>query len=416
MKLLITSLFLFASLSASTQTLTLTVSNDKDYDKNDEPVVFRFKDNKKIKGEVTTAYVKNNLGIIPSQLDDLDDDLRYDELFFVTNIPAHSKKTFTIVLNEDSQAAVEVEGDIEANPRIYTALQLRDKKNLHPNVRRVEAAGSSNVFNDIYMHGMTIESELVGYRIYFDQRQNIDLYGKKLRRIELPVTQFYTSAEQLAQDYGTDALWAGQAIGCGSFKDTKDGAPHNWTDVAVRGQRVVTAGPLRTIVELYDLGVKKADTGDVFDMYQQYTLVAGHRDIRVDIRFEDRTKLKAKKLFCTGVQKVGVTATDSVRQGHNPEGILLPEGLAASWGCDYPDMGKKQLWAPEAIGMAVYVPKQYITSQHESELDYTYIVHPSSNNTLHYWVTFCDAKEKEGYHNAKEWFEYLKTWKASLSE
>lgn len=416
MKYLIPAFLLTLSLSATAQTLTLKVTNPSSIDRKDEPVAVKFREQKSIKSEVIKAYVTGEKGIVPSQLDDLNGDLRYDELFFVTDIPAHTTQTFTITLNADTPEAAEVKTSLEASPRIYTALQLRDKKDLHPDVRRVEAAGSSNVFNDIYMHGMTIESELVGYRIYFDQRQNIDLYGKKLRRIELPLTQFYTSAEQLAQDYGVDVLWAGQAIGCGSFKDSKDGEPQNWTDVAVRGQRVVTTGPLRTIVELYDLGVKKADTGDVFDMYQQYTLVAGHRDVKVDIRFEDRTASKTAKQFCTGVQKVGVTATDSVRMGHASAGIIRPDGIAASWGCDYPDMGKKQLWGPEPIGMAVYVPSANITSQHESELNYTYTVRPNSDNTLHYYLTFCAAKEKDGYHTSQEWFASLDGWKTTVSE
>ena len=448
MKYLIPAFLLTLSLSATAQTLTLKVTNPSSIDRKDDPVAVKFREQKSIKSEVTKAYVTGEKGIVPSQLDDLNGDLRYDELFFVTDIPAHTTQTFTITLNADSPEAAEMKKSLEASPRIYTALQLRDKKDLHPDVRRVEAAGSSNVFNDIYMHGMTIESELVGYRIYFDQRQNIDLYGKKLRRIELPLTQFYTSAEQLAQDYGVDVLWAGQAIGCGSFKDSKDGEPQNWTDVAVRGQRVVTTGPLRPIVELYDLGVKKADTGDVFDMYQQYTLVAGHRDVKVDIRFEDRTASKTAKQmigiadvmikngqktilitrlskenaeeigkqFCTGVQKVGVTAEDSVRMGHKSEGMLRKDGVVASWGCDYPDMGKKQLWGPEPIGMAVYVPSANITSQHESELNYTYTVRPNSDNTLHYYLTFCAAKEKDGYHTSQEWFASLDGWKTTVSE
>ena len=37
-----------------------------------------------------------------------------------------------------------------------------------------------------------------------------------------------------------DVLWAGNAIGCGSFKDWKGGKPENWTEVGVRGQRIVT--------------------------------------------------------------------------------------------------------------------------------------------------------------------------------
>ena len=180
---------------------------------------------------------------------------------------------------------------------------------------RVEAPGAVNIFNDIYMHGITLESELVGYRIYFDHRQNIDLYGKKFRRIELPETQFYTSAGQLSDGYGVDVLWAGQAIGCGSFKDWKKGKPETWADVGVRGQRVVTTGALRTVVEVYDLGVK-GEKELTYDMHQYYSLYAGHRDLQVDVRFTQTSEGKAfDKLFCTGVQKVGTTADGRPARG-----------------------------------------------------------------------------------------------------
>ena len=43
----------------------------------------------------------------------------------------------------------------------------------------------------------------------------------------------------------------------------------NWTDVAVRGQRVVTAGRLRAVVDVYDLGVTDGKGGR-YDVHQYY--------------------------------------------------------------------------------------------------------------------------------------------------
>lgn len=416
---------------AQVKTFHVEVSNPSDLDKVDESVVVKLKDVKKVDFSVRHASVSDNGSLIQCQLDDMDGDLENDELFFVTDIKAHETKTFEVKIAEQPLMPVYVAPKGKEN-RVYTALQFRDKKDRFPDLLRVEAKGTTDLFNDIYMHGVTIESELTGYRIYFDARQNIDLYGKKYRRIELPETQFYTSAEQLAQGYGVDVLWAGQAIGCGSFKRFEDGKPANWTDVALRGQRVVTQGPLRTVIEVYNLGVKGSQqnppgiakrTGVVakpiaYDVHQYYTLVAGHRDLKVDIKFKNANKAR----FCTGVQKVGVTATDSVRRGHKPEGIIREDGIIASWGCDYPDMGKKQLWGPEPIGMAVYVPTSYVRKSsvyrdelisHEDDLNYIYELCPVDNE-IHYNVTFCADKEEKGYHSAKEWFGSLDAWKKNI--
>jgi hypothetical protein len=395
------------ALMAQVRTLQVTVTNDWAKDKVDEPVVVKLKEIKKLAFEVKTASVHVDGQEVPCQLDDMDGDLRADEVFFLYSFKALETKVFEVTLS-----AQESEKDVK--PRIYCALQLRDKQDKHPDVLRVEAPGKSNIFNDIYMHGVTLESDVVGYRIYFDHRQNIDLYGKKQRRIELPVTQFYTSEEQLAQGYGVDVLWAGDAIGCGSFKDWKKGQLENWTEVGVRGQRVVTTGPLRTVVEVYDLGVREEEL--IYDMRQYYTLYAGHRDMQVEVQFTPSIgkKLFEKKFFCTGVQKVGETADEATRKGHNPQGFVKKEGLAASWGCDYPDMGKKQLWAPEPVGLAVYVPKEYISDTKENNLNYLFVVQPKKN-FLRYFVSFCADKEEKGFHSSKEWFASLDEWKDNVS-
>ncbi|MCH5174610.1 MAG: DUF4861 domain-containing protein [Prevotellaceae bacterium] len=388
--------------SAQVKTVRVTVTNDWSVDKVNDPVTVKLSEVKKIGFEVRGAKVTLQGREVPCQLDDMDGDLLVDEVFFLADIKAGETQVFDVEL-----LAKETESRVE--PRIYTALQIRDKQDKHPDVMKVEASGSSFLFNDIYMHGITIESELTGYRIYFDHRQNIDLYGKKFRRIELPETQFYTSVEQLAEGYGVDVLWAGNAIGCGSFKDWKDGKPENWTDVKVRGQRVVTAGALRTVVEVYDLGTK-AEDGTLYNMHQYYSLYAGHRDLKVDVIFDKMLD----KPFCTGVQKVGVTADDSVRRGHQSEGILRADGIAASWGCDYPDMGKKQQWPPEPVGLAVYVPTEYIVEAKEDELNYLYVLNAGKDAAIRYYVSFCADKEDKGYHSATEWFASLEEWKGSI--
>lgn len=404
-------LMLQVLLAASAQSLTVkvTLTNDWKEDKVDEPVVVKLGDMKKVDFEVKSASVKCKGKEIPCQLDDMDGNGLPDEVFFLADIKDKDTKTYEVKLSAKEEKAKKGE-----EPRIYTALQLSDKKDKHPDVMRVEASGKSDLFNDIYMHGITLESDVVGYRIYFDHRQNIDLYGKKYRRIELPVTQFYTSEAQLKEGYGVDVLWAGDAIGCGSFKDWKKGKPENWTNVGVRGQRVVTTGPLRTVVEVYDLGVREEDL--LYDMHQYYTLYAGHRDMQVEVQFTPSSgkKLFEKKLFCTGVQKVGETADETTRKGHKPQGFVKKEGLAASWGCDYPDMGKKQQWAPEAVGLAVYVPKEYVNDTKEDQLNYLCVVQPNKNR-LRYFVSFCADKEENGFHTAKEWFASLDDWKDQLS-
>ena len=178
---------MLCSVAASAQNVTIQVrvTNSWKEDKADEPVAVKFGDMKKVDFEVKSATVKCKGKDVPCQLDDMDGDLLPDEVFFLADIKGKDSKTYEVKLSAKEEKSKRV-----VEPRIYTALQFRDRKDLHPDVLRVEAPGTTDLFNDIYMHGVTMESDMVGYRIYFDKRQNIDLYGKKHRRIELPQTQF----------------------------------------------------------------------------------------------------------------------------------------------------------------------------------------------------------------------------------
>lgn len=185
-------LFAFIGLAesqAQNRDVKVTVNNPSDVDRHNEPVAVKLKDVKKLTFDVKKAEVRDAASgkKVQVQLDDMDGDRRTDEIFWLADVKAGETKTYVLSLKgkDDASGECDVEENINADDGkwTYTALQLRDKADKHPDVLKVEAPGKSNVFNDIYMHGMTVESDMVGYRIYFDHRQNIDLYGKRKRRI-----------------------------------------------------------------------------------------------------------------------------------------------------------------------------------------------------------------------------------------
>ena len=183
---------------AQQRTLQVTVSNPTSVAKTDAPVVIRFSEVKKLKFAVASASVKSNGTEIPCQLDDLNADRKNDELAFVVNLAANEIKNFDVTLSAEANVNSPLSGKLEgfAKARTYADMQLNDKKGKYPFITRLEAPGKVNVYSDLYHHGAAFESELTAYRIYFDHRQNIDIYGKVKRQLELPDTHFYTTAEQ----------------------------------------------------------------------------------------------------------------------------------------------------------------------------------------------------------------------------
>ena len=383
----------------SSKSFQVEVTNPTEYTKHQYPIVIDLNGICDINFPVNKAQVTFNNQIIPYQLDDIDGDGIKDELCFMCDIESNSKKLFTVHLSESMASS-------SFPIKVYNEMMLDDKRGNHPNISRLEAPGSSNIFNDLYHHGVAFESELTAYRIYFDNRQNIDIYGKRYCRLELSETHFYTDTLQQSKGYGNDVLWAGSSIGCGSLKLWDGSHFMNWNDVNIRGQRIVSCGPLRSIVEMYDLGVKVKDDVE-YDIHTYYTQYTGHRDICVDI-FLNRPILFP--FLCTGVQKIGNTPEAiSSNGGIYPKGFIF-NSLAASWGCDYPEMGKKSEFPPEAVGLGIYLPSEYIVSSNIDDNNYLLVIGKKGQHHVRYYVSFCASKEINGYHDASSWFDFLSAW------
>lgn len=93
--LLLCGLSVTAEAQETQKSFKVEVSNTWNKAKADEPVVIKLSEiNPQFR--VRSAVVMNGSEEIPSQLDDLNGDLRPDELAFVIDLPAKSKKTVTV--------------------------------------------------------------------------------------------------------------------------------------------------------------------------------------------------------------------------------------------------------------------------------------------------------------------------------
>jgi len=379
---------LAAGLSAMAQqkTFTVYVNNGSDRDRTDVPVVL---DVSKVRFEVKSATVKLNGREVPCQLDDMDGDFKADELVFLADVKAKRENRYKVNISGKGQQK-------EYTARVYANMGLNDKYGKYPTLQGIEAPGDSYIFKDVFPHGAEFESELTAYRVYVDNRQNIDLYGKRQRRLELEKTHFYSVQADLDAGYGNDVLWAGGSMGCGTLREYKNGSPVLIDNVKLRGQRIVAYGPLRTVVEMKDMGWNGNN------VKTRYLLYAGHREVEVQVRSD--APLRRWQL-CTGVQKVG----------GEPVGWARADGLAASWGTDYPDYGKKQLYAPEAVGLGVYVPDRYFDGASEDSLQYICKLKLDRRHFLKYYVAFCaDMEQEGGLHTADAWFAWLEKWREDM--
>lgn len=382
--------------NAETKTIKVKLTNPLNVKRSDVPVVVSLRD---VQFNVVDAVVKDGDREVSSQIDDLDRNLRNDELAFVIDMEAKGKKTLTVELYSDKQT--------ERNypRRTYGDMIVRDfktkKKNKFPGyIHSLSAPEGVDVFHLLHHHGADFESELVAYRVYFDERQTYDLYGKYNKQLELQTSQFYPDDEQLAAGYGDDVLWAGQTVGLGALRGWDGQKPTMVSPVKSRGQRMVASGPVRTIVELTDegwqLGVQ------TFNIRQNVIIYAGHRDCEVQV-YQDAPVKEVQ--FATGV----INLNDKMYSDH--------KGLVGDWGGNWPNGAKDSIAGKPKIvvGLAVNVPEKYVISEPANQKDqFLYTLGMKGSDRLTYNMAFTCDKETFGFKDAKEWFAWMKQWKKEL--
>ncbi|MBR2360503.1 MAG: DUF4861 domain-containing protein [Bacteroidaceae bacterium] len=376
--------------SVQEKELTLTVSNSWEEAKQNEPIVLNLEEvNPGF--NVQSVVVKEGTTEIPSQLDDLNGDGINDEVAFLLDMPAKSKRDITVSLSAEKS-------DKTYPAQVYAQMMLSDKKKTYPKIQSLTVPGESDVYNSLHHHGPAFESELVAYRIYFDKRQTVDIYGKSRKGFELAETLFYPTDEHKAQGYGDDVLWVGSTCGAGTLKGWENGKPAHIIP-ALRTECIRSYGPLRTVVDIIDTDWNYQ--GKTITMTTRYILYGGHRDARVEVSFAEPLE---DETFCTGVINV-----------KNSEHFSDHNGLTGCWGTDWPagandTIGRKL----ETVGLAVCIPNKNIKEEQPVTENLLYTVGAQGEKGFTYHISFASLRETFGFKNAQEWFAYMTQWKKEL--
>src|SRR5690349_18656128 len=165
---------------------------------------------------------------LPSQADDLDGDNKYDELAF--QIDLKPKQTHIVTIAYGETAAIQ---------------------RLRSDYPKRTAAKFTMKFD-----GLGWESESTAWRIYFDKRNAIDVWGKRRPGLYLEMFGAPEYVYHWESPLGRDIYRIGDAIGIGAVAALVDGKAVRVSDVAERKWRIVSAGPVRVIVELSYQGWK----------------------------------------------------------------------------------------------------------------------------------------------------------------
>jgi len=350
---------------------------------------------------VVAATVVVDGSEVPCQLDDLDGDGSNDELVFLTSHRAGQDLKAVITLKEQGTQKTYA-------PRVYAEMLLKHPKQKSQNgqntyISSLTVDGKANPYECLQHHGAAFETELTAYRIYFDHRQTVDIYGKYRQGLELRQTQFYPDSKQKAEGYGDDILWVGNTLGLGTLRGWDGKLPQMITDVDRRTQRVLASGPLRTVVEVVDERWTPAPGLLPLTATIRYTLWAGHRECEVAVLF-DRDASAYE--FCTGI--IHVKGATDFTDG---------QGTRACWGTDWPVSEKDSAGHKrETVGLGICVPQRFFVRDLPADADnYGMVVRPVGRQ-LNYVITFCSDNERGfGFHSAEAWFEEMRALRKTIS-
>ena len=281
-----------------------------------------------------------------------------------------------------------------------------------------------DTYHQLHHHGVAVESELMAYRIYFDKKQTIDPYCKRKPQLELAQSYWYPNDSLLAEGYGDDILRVSGTVGVGSVKYW-NGKLYHIEDVGERQQWIVKKRRNKATIAVCDVDWTVPDGNQddpekrkVVDLNVEYTMRAGHRDMRCDVFCSSPLHGGTEGgSLCTGVQTI------PAKGGKDTISIILPNGvLLASWGTDWP-VNDSAKYAKETVGLGVFIPKKYTGElKHDKQNNLCLLKSQITNHksqmcaTAHFYLTCCGAT-KENHpvaSSAEEWFAYLRRWAKSL--
>ncbi|MDN5213392.1 DUF4861 domain-containing protein [Fulvivirgaceae bacterium BMA12] len=243
--------------------------NSSDLSLEDHPVIVDRQSFKDVRGLPVVRGEDNK--IIPTQLEDVDQDGDWDQLIFQSSFGPGEKKVLRYDWVDRDQ---------------YPAFASRTQVYLGHSPER------NNVFNPVKSHirpqdhiaesqpylyqyeGPGWESELVAFRNYFDSRNGKDIFGKAKPKL-------YVDSIGLGEDYhalhdwGMDILKVGTSLGAGALAMLKNDSLYRLTGTGKASFTIISNGPVRSVFELRYKDWKV--NGSSYELVETITIWGGKR-------------------------------------------------------------------------------------------------------------------------------------------
>lgn len=229
------------------------------------------------------------------------------------------------------------------------------------------------------------ESNKIGYRLYLDWRNAIDIYGKKTYSIVLPqVGQDGFESYHHMSDWGMDILKVKKGLGIGSIGRWVDKEVLHFNNVEETTAKVENNASNSTIHVNYkgwETAGKKTDLSSTLTIFP-------------DDRYTKHTIQTSEALegISTGIVKLENTTKHGKTSANKKWAYIATYGV--------------QTLVPDHLGMAIFYPTNAVAKTFDWEQDHLIEFKPTTEAVSFYFLGAWE-KEKNGIKTEAEFIAYL---------
>jgi hypothetical protein len=215
---------------------------------------------------------------IPSQVDDLDGDGKWDEVVLITDFAAGETRKIKSEL-----VVVTDYPEFEKRTNLRLGIKLED--GTFPEVDNYRALPCNDGF-EIIAQGESVswENDKIGFRVYFDCRNVKDLFGKLKPGLIIDIinTPEIPNYHNLS-DWGMDVLHCGSSLGSGGLAILKNDSLYRLGSTEVYEYQKIVEGPVRSVFELRYSGWDV--NGEKLKAVERITIYPGKYWFESDVTF-----------------------------------------------------------------------------------------------------------------------------------
>ena len=328
--------------------LTIILSNASDIELIDKPIIIKRKSIDKTGTAVGFPILINKTDTIASQVNDLDGDGKWDELFVVANFAAKEKKNVQLKwVNEAPKFPV----------RTSVRFGKREAENLSVQPATTESVNAHQVYKTLGFQkyqtdGPSWENDKVGFRHYLDGRNAKDVFGKRKpaitpENVGISTTGAVEDNYHQMHDWGRDIFPVGNSAGLGGF------ALQVGNEITRLG--IITTDTLNNIEKTSFKIVAEGPVNSVLN-YQYHNWKASGNNYQVN---ETTSIWPGMYAFKNSVKVKGLTGKETLLVAlsniNNQNGLKVIE--VGKWVCliQHDNLTYKREWI---MGTALIVPKK----------------------------------------------------------